>query len=189
MIRVPPTLLVPLLGASFLHVPTAAQTHAELRGGLTIGSHTATAGGLDFAPAVSLEVLVLRQVRSWWGLYGGYAHTAFGCDQGFCLDRGLTVTGDHLVLGAEVRRGGPWLRLGLLFGVAEVGSGGESPKAGVGIHAGAGLTLGGSRIRVLPGMSYRRMPAGTARGSAHAVALALDLGVSLRLGRRGPTPP
>lgn len=177
---------VALLGGLVVQGSASAQTHAEVRGGLTVGSHTATAAGLDIAPDLSFEALLVRQLRPWLGIYGGYMRTAFGCEEGFCLDRGLTVTGNHLVLGGEMRRGRPWLRLGLLFGVAEVGSEGEDPEAGIGIHAGAGLTVGVGRIRFLPGFSYRWMAAGTASSSGHAVAVALDLGVGVRLGSGGP---
>jgi hypothetical protein len=186
MRRLAGSLGVALLGGLMLHGAASAQTHVEMWGGLTVGSHTATAAGLDVAPALSIEALVVRQLSPWLGIYGGYVHTAFGCEEGFCLDRGLTVTGDHAVLGGEVRRGRPWLRVGLLFGVAEVGTEGEAPEAGVGIHAGAGLTVGAGRVRFLPGFSYRWMAASTTSSSAHAVALALDLGVGVRLGSDGP---
>jgi hypothetical protein len=81
-----------------------------------------------------------------------------------------------------MRRGSPWLRLGLLFGSTEVGTEGESPDAGPGIHVGAGFTIGSGRVRFLPGVSYRWLAANTPSTSDHAVALGLDLGVRIRLG-------
>ena len=175
-------LLLVGLGMLLLRGPAAAQTHVEFRGGLAVGSHTGTAAGLDAAPRLSYEALVLRQVRPGFSLYGGYVHTAFGCEEGFCLERDLTVTGNHVALGVELRRGSPWLRLGLLFGATEVGTEGESPDAGVGIHAGAGFTIGSGRVRFLPGVWYRWLKADTPSSADHAVALALDLGVVIRVG-------
>ena len=163
----------------------AAQTHIEVRGGLSVGSHTATAAGLDMAPSFSYEVLVVRQTRPSLALFAGFAHTAFGCEEGFCTDRALTVTGNHGVAGVELRRGGPWVRFGALVGTAEVGSDGESPNLGVGIHAGAGLTIGAGRLRFLPGIANRWMKADTPSSADHASALALDLGIGVRLGSGG----
>jgi hypothetical protein len=170
------------LGALLIHGPAAGQTDLELRGGLAVGSHTGTAAGLDFAPALSYQALVLRQMKPGLSLYGGYVRTAFGCEEGFCVDRDLTVGGNHVTLGVEMRRGSPWLRLGLLVGSTEVGTEGESPNAGIGIHAGAGFAVGSGRVRFLPGVSYRWLSANTPSTSDHAVALALDLGVRVRLG-------
>ena len=168
--------------AMLLHGAAAGQTDVELRGGLAVGGHTGTAAGLDFAPSLSYQALVLRQMRPGVRIYGGYVRTAFGCEEGFCLDRDLTVGGNHAALGVEMRRGSPWLRLGLLFGSTEVGTEGESPDAGVGIHAGAGFTIGSGRVRFLPGVSYRWLTANTPSSSDHAVAFALDVGVGIRLG-------
>lgn len=182
MSRMPARLIAMALGAVFVHGPAAGQTQAELRGGLTVGSHTATAAGLDFAPKPSYEALVLRRITPRLSVYGGYVHTAFGCEEGFCLDRDLTVTGNHGVLGAEVRGGGAWLRLGFLYGAVEVGTEGEPADPSPGIHAGAGFTFGSGRVRFLPGLSYRWLSAKTSSSSDHAVAVAVDLGVAIRLG-------
>jgi hypothetical protein len=170
------------LGVLLLHGAAAGQTNVEIRGGLAVGSHTGTAAGLDFAPSLSYQALVLRQMAPGLSVYGGYVHTAFGCEEGFCLDRDLTVVGNHAALGVEVRRGSPWLRLGFLFGATEVGTEGEAPDAGAGVHVGGGFTIGSGRVRFLPGVSYRWLTANTPSSSDHAVALALDLGVGIRLG-------
>ena len=167
----------PLIG-----ITAAAQTYVELRGGFTAGSHTATAAGFDFAPKLSYEALVIRHITPLLGVYGGYMQTAFGCEEGFCLDRDLTVTGSHGVLGAEARKAWAWLRLGLLLGVTEVGTEGEDPDLGPGFQARAGVTFGWDRITLRPGLSYRRMGANTPSSSDHAVAVGADLGVAIRLG-------
>jgi len=182
MSSLPVRLIAMALGAMLVQSPAAGQTHAELRGGFTVGSHTGTAAGLDFAPALSYEALVVRQITPRLSVYGGYVRTAFGCEEGFCLDRDLTVTGNHGVLGAEARQGWAWLRLGLLLGVTEVGTEGESPDLGPGIHAGAGFTLGSGRISFRPGLSYRWLSAKTSSSADHAVAVGVDLGVGIRLG-------
>jgi len=170
------------LGAVWVHGPAAGQTHAELRGGAAVGNHTATAAGLDLVPALSYEALVMRRIRPRLSVYGGYVRTAFGCEEGFCLDRDLTVIGNHGVLGAEGRLRGAWLRLGVLFGVTEVGTEGEAADPGPGIHAGAGYTFGSGRMSFLPGLSYRWLSAKTSSSSDHAMAVAVDLGVSIQLG-------
>ena len=170
------------LGVALIHGPAAGQTHAELRTGLTVGNHTATAAGLDLVPKLSFEALVLRQLSPRFSAYGGFARTAFGCEEGFCTDRDLTVTGNHGVLGGEARERGAWLRLGLLFGSMKVGSEGEADDPGPGIHAGAGYTFDSGRLSFTPGLSYRWMSASTAIGSAHAVALSAEVGVRIRVG-------
>jgi len=187
MSRIAAGLIVMALGAGLVHGSAAGQTHAELRGGLTVGNHTATAAGLDFAPALSFEALVVRRITPRLSVYGGYVRTAFGCEEGFCLDRDLDVTGNHGVLGGEAAMGGAWVRLGVLFGVTEVGTEGEPADPGPGIHAGAGYTFGSGRLGFIPGLSYRWLPASTSSSSEHAVAVALELGVRIRLGSLGAT--
>ncbi len=175
-------LIVLALGSSLFQGKAAGQTHAELRGGLSIGSHTGTAAGLEAAPAFSFEALAVRQITPLLSVYGGFSRTAFGCEEGFCLDRDLTVTGTHGVLGAEAHKAWAWLRLGVLVGKTEVGTEGEAPDMGPGFHLGAGLSFGGERVRIRPGLYYRRMSANTPSSSDHAVALGADLGVAVRLG-------
>ena len=177
------------LGAALVHSPAAGQTHAELRAGYTVGSHSGTAAGLDMAPALSYEALVIHRLTPLLSVYGGYARTAFGCEEGFCQDRELTVTGNHGVLGAEARKEWAWARLGVLLGVTEVGTEGESPDMGPGLHLGAGFTLGSGRLSLMPGVSYRWLSGKTPSGSDHAVALAGELGVAIRFGPPSPPTP
>jgi hypothetical protein len=182
MSSLPVRLIAVALVAVFFQGPVSGQTRAELRAGYTVGSHSGTAAGLDMAPALSYEAMVVRPITPLFSIYGGYARTAFGCEEGFCLDRDLTVTGNHAVLGAEAHKAWAWLRLGLLLGKTEVGTEGESPDLGPGIHFGAGITLGSGRLSFRPGLSYRRMGASTPSSSDHAVAVAAELGVGIRLG-------
>jgi len=175
-------LIVLALGALVVHGQASGQTFAELRGGATVGSHSGTAAGRENEPSPSFEALVLRQVTPLFRIYGGFARTSFGCKEGFCLDRNLTITGNHGVLGAEAHKAGAWLRLGLLVGKVEVGTEGESPDLGPGLHIGAGFALGSARVSLRPGVTYRWLSANTPSASDHAVALGADLGISVRFG-------
>ena len=168
--------------ALLVHGTAGAQTQAEVRGGLTVGSHSASAAALDIAPAVSFDVVLKQQVTPSIAVFGGFFRTAFGCEEGFCKERNLTVVGNHGALGAEWGTDRAWLRAGALFGSTRVGTEGESAKPGIGAHAAAGLNIGIGRLRFLPGVSYRWMSAMTATSSDHAIALALDLGFGIRLG-------
>lgn len=170
------------LGAVLSPAAASAQTHLEVRWGFDVGSHTATAAALEMVPEPSYGALVLRQVRPSLALFAGYLRTGFGCREGFCVDRELTVAGHHGAVGAELRRGGAWARAGVLFGTTEVGTGGEAPEAGPGVMAAAGFTVGEGRVRLVPGVSWRWLSADTPSRSDHAVALGVDLGVSVRVG-------
>lgn len=175
-----------LAGAVVTPAPAAAQFQAELRGGLTVGSHSASAAALDLVPAMSFDVVVKREMIPSLAIFGGFFRTSFGCEEGFCKDRDILVVGNHGALGAEWSGGVPWVRAGLLFGTTEAGTLGDAPEAGIGMHAAAGLSIGSGRFRFLPGVSYRWLSASTASASDHAVALALDLGFGIRMGGGGP---
>jgi len=162
--------------------PVAAQVDMEIRGGAAVGSHTGTAAGLDLAPRLSAEVILAHEVKTGLRVYVGFLRTAFGCEEGFCLDRDLTVVGRHGAVGVEIARGSPWLRAGLLYGSTKVGTEGRADDAGLGMQAAFGFTLGSGRARFLPGLSYKRLSAGTAAGSGHATALTVDVGVRMLLG-------
>lgn len=174
--------LAALTGAFLVPGTAGAQMQAEVRGGLTVGSHSASAAALDIAPAISFDVVLKRQMTTSIAVFGGFFRTAFGCEEGFCKERNLTVVGSHGALGAEWGTANTWLRAGALFGSTRVGSEGESPDPGIGVHTAAGLNIGIGRLRFLPGVSYRWMSATTATTSDHAIALALDLGFGIRIG-------
>ena len=173
--------LAVLAGAALAPASVSAQLHAEVRGGLTVGSHSASAAALDIAPAMSFDVVVKRQMMPSLAIFGGFFRTSFGCEEGFCRDRDIMVVGNHGALGAEWSGGVPWVRAGLLFGTTEAGTEGEAPEAGMGFHAAAGLSVGSGRFRFLPGVSYRWLSASTASTSDRAVALTLDLGFGIRI--------
>ena len=177
--------LASLAGAGFTPASAVAQMQAEVRGGLTVGSHSGSAAALDIAPAVSFDVVVKRQMMPSIAVFGGFFRTAFGCREGFCKDREIVVVGNHGALGAEWSHGAPWIRAGVLFGTTQAGNEGEAPEAGIGLHAAAGLAIGAGRFRFLPGVSYRWLSASTPSSSDHAVALALDLGFSIQMSGGG----
>ena len=104
--------LAGLAAALMVHGTAGAQMQAEVRGGLTVGSHSASAAALDIAPAVSFDVALKRQVTPSIAVFGGFFRTAFGCEEGFCKERNLTVVGNHGALGAEWGAAGAWLRAG-----------------------------------------------------------------------------
>ncbi|WP_419165219.1 hypothetical protein [Candidatus Palauibacter sp.] len=159
----------------------AQQTSAEVRGGWMVGNHTSTEAGLDWVPEFSYEIRVRRQVRPGITLAAGYIRTAFGCEEGFCRGSEPTVTGNHAAIGAELFRGALWARIGALYGAIRVGTQGEAPQAGLGVEAGAGIRIRVGRLRLGPGVSWRRMFANTPSSADHAVALGIDLGVGLDL--------
>ncbi len=174
-----------LAGAALAPGRAGAQMQAEVRGGLTVGSHSGSAAALDIAPAMSFDVVVKRQMTPSVAVFGGFFRTSFGCEEGFCKDRDIVVVGNHGALGAEWAGGTPWVRAGLLFGTTQAGTLGEDPEPGMGLHAAAGLAIGSGRFRFLPGVSYRWLSAGTASAADHAVALALDLGFGISMGGGG----
>ena len=170
-------LALSVAGTLFAGVGARAQTSVEVRSGLTVGNHTSTAAGFDWAPALSHEIRIARQVGPQVALTAAYVRTAFGCTEGFCRGNEPTVTGNHAAVGAEVSRGRMWGRVGVLYGAARVGTEGETPETGPGLEAGAGLRLRFGHLRVGPGIYWRRMSANTPSSADHAVALGFDLGV------------
>lgn len=162
--------------------PLSGQLHLEVRGGAGVGAHSETQANLDLVPRPTYEALVLWALRPRVSLYGGFVRTSFGCEEGFCLGRDLTVAGHHGVVGVEVSRGMLWARMGGLYGVTRVGSEGEAPGPAPGVEVRLGASLGSGRLRFLPGVSLRRL--GAADQGGHATALTADIGVRFALGAR-----
>ena len=164
------------------------QSGVEVRAGASIGSHSASAAALDVIPKPSFDLVVKTEVIPTLSAFGGYYRTAFGCEEGFCTKRDLSVVGNHVALGAEwVPRlpqllFQPWLRAGFLFGTTEVGTEGDPPSAGMGADVGVGLQIAMGRVLVLPGASYRYLTANTESSTAEAVALSFHVGLGIRLG-------
>ena len=163
-----------------------AELQVEARGGLTVGSHSASGAALDIAPRISVEGLARLAFTSRFAAFVGYARTAFGCDEGFCQGQEISIVGNHGMLGGEFRYGTPWVRAGVLIGTTRAGTEGEDPEIGVGFQVSSGFAIAAGRFRILPGISYRRLSAATATASDHASTLALDLGLGYTL--RGGQP-
>ena len=158
-----------------------ARLELEVRGGLTVGSLSDSQGALDIAPKPSFDVLARVQATPSVAIVGGFFRTSFGCEEGFCFDRDITVLGTHGGVGGEWSAGSFWTRGLLLLGTTRAGTRGPDPSLGGGVHLGAGLSVSAGRFRFLPGASYRWLSASVEDSGAHAVALSLDLGVSFNL--------
>lgn len=176
-------------GTAWAQLPAwLGQTAVEVRAGASIGSHSASAAALDIVPKPSFDLVVKAEVIPTLSAFGGYYRTAFGCDDGFCIKRDVTVVGNHVAVGAEWVPDipqllfQPWLRAGFLFGTTEAGTEGEAPSAGIGADAGVGLEVALGRVHVLPGVSYRYLTANTESSTAEAVALSFHVGLAIGLG-------
>ena len=165
-----------------------SRTGVEVRAGASIGSHSESAAALDIVPKPSFDVVVRSEVIPTLSAFGGYYVTVFGCEEGFCTQRDLSVVGNHLALGAEwmphlaqpaVR---PWVRAGVLFGTTEAGTEGDPPSAGIGGDLGVGLEFGLGRLLIHPGVSYRYLTANTESNTAEAVAMSFHVGFGMKLG-------
>lgn len=164
------------------------QVGVEIRGGMSIGKHSESAAAMELAFKPSFDVVLKTQVIPTLSAYGGYYRTAFGCEEGFCTGRDITIVGNHGALGAQWIPDlpqlalGPWLRGGLLVGTTRAGTDGASPNIGIGLEISAGLQRDFGRWSALPGVSYRYLTANTASSSAYAVALSAHLGIEIEVG-------
>lgn len=163
------------------------EVEAEVRTGVTIGSHSRSAAALDVVPKLSIDVVLKRRIGPNVSAFGGYLRTAFGCEEGFCTGADLTVVGNHWALGVELLPklawldGQTWLRGGVLFGSTEVGTEGDDPEPGLGMLFGFGATVPFGRLSLMPGLSYRWLTANTVSSTAHAIALSLHVGIGIKL--------
>ena len=163
--------------------PVAAQrVIGEVRLGATVGSHTATAAGLELLPGASLGVLVEVSVNGPVGVYAGLVQTTFGCDAGFCTDRDVVITGRSAAGGIALRRGRVWTRLGLLYGVVQPETEESSSAAGLGFDGSVGIEFRIARVIFSPGIVLRRHDGGDDPNTERAVSLGLELGMAFLLG-------
>ena len=164
------------------------QVGVEIRGGMSVGNHSESAAELELAYKPSFDLVVRSEVIPSLWAFGGYYRTAFGCVEGFCLERDITIAGNHGALGVEwVPRSpylsvGAWLRGGILVGTTRAGTEGEPPDIGIGFDFGAGLDRDFGLWSARPGVSYRYMMANTPSSSAYAIALSAHLGIAIPLG-------
>ena len=188
-------LLVAIAGCALAPGSAAAQmpdwlgrVGVEVRGGMSVGNHSESAAALEIVPKPSFDVVLKREIIPTLSVFGGYYQTTFGCGEGFCTGRDISIAGNHGALGAEWVPDlpqlalGPWLRGGLLVGTTRAGTEGEVPDIGIGFEVGAGLQRDFGRWSALPGVSYRYLTANTPSSPAHAIALSAHLGIAIQLG-------
>ena len=154
----------------------------EMLGGMTIGSHTESAAGLDMAPSASFGIGASMGVwRPDFAVFAAFQRAAFGCEEGYCVNAGHTVAGNHGAVGVEWAPSRAWMRAGLLLGVVKAGDVGSN--FGIGVLGAGGFTAGTGKLRFKPGVSYRWMQAATeAEPDAKAIALGLEIGLDYLLG-------
>jgi hypothetical protein len=166
-------------------VPATAQVALEVRGGGAVGNATPSGGGLGSEPQPVLGVGAEVGVRGPFSLYAGYSRAAFGCERGFCTGQGVTFTSHGLAAGVRLHPGDmAWLRAGVLYHDLQTRSdaGSEAGGASPGYEVGGGLTFRLSqRLRVLPGVMYRRHDASSGGVDGHAAVLSGEVAVQYRL--------
>lgn len=168
--------LLLLVGAA----PLTAQTvRVELRAGAAVGNLSEADAGLDILPEPAYAaVLEVEPVADLAG-YVGFTRSSFGCEEGFCEGRDVTVTSQGLVLGGRWSPRWVWLRAGLAYqGVDVEGEGAsDSGDAGLGVDLGAGVALDiGRGVELRPGITYLRHQANTDLGDGHVALLTLQIG-------------
>ncbi|NIP83028.1 MAG: outer membrane beta-barrel protein [Gemmatimonadetes bacterium] len=183
--RVGPSCLAAALALA-LAAPACAQRLAlELTAGAAVGRYSETGAGLELLPGPSFGATLEAEVSESLAAYAGYVRSSFGCEEGFCADRDVTLTSQGAVLGGRWSAGLPWVRAGVTLQSLDVDAAGagESTDAALGWDLGAGIQLAvGGRTRIRPGVAYRRHGASTDRSDGHAGVLALHVGVAVALG-------
>ncbi len=162
--------------------PVCAQrVTGEARLGTTVGSHTATAAGLEMLPGPSIGLLVEVGVNELVGVYGGLVQTSFGCESGFCTNRDVVIKGRSAAGGIALRRGWAWTRIGLLFGVVEPESADSSSAAGIGLDGSVGVEFRIGPVIFTPGAVLRRHDGGGGANSERAASVGVDFGIAFLL--------
>lgn len=180
-----PVLGLVLGSLAVVTIPASAGAQAlrvELNGGAAIGNYTSSEAGLDVLPRPAYGVLVELWPTATLAGYAGFTRSTFGCNEGFCTDRDVSMTSQGVVVGARWAPGLPWVRAGLAVqGLTVQGEGGDDtadPGLGVEVAAGLDLPVWG-QFRVRPGIRYLRHDASTDLGDGHVAMLALMVGVSM----------
>lgn len=159
----------------------AAQAAVEVRGGAAIGNHTPAAAGLETVPGPSFGIAAHLGLTPWLDGYATYGRSDFGCEEGFCVDRGVTVATTAIGGGARIY---PVPLLWVQGGVVRFGAtirsdtGEDEDPPHLGYEAGAGLRIPlGARLAFVPGFVYR---AGFEAAGRTAVLVG-EVGLRLRL--------
>jgi hypothetical protein len=179
-------LILAILAAVLSPASAVAQRFGlEVRGGGAVGSYTATAAGLDVIPALSFGAALETRVSGPFSAYVGLSRSSFGCEEGFCAGRDVSLTSQGLVAGARWGPGLPWIRAGLALQNLRLTADGEEETSDLGVGwdlaGGIDVTLA-DRFHLRPGLTYLRHAAATVQGDGHVALLALELGVAVGLG-------
>lgn len=158
--------------------------HVELDGGFAVGSHSASAAGLETKAAPSYGATVGFRVTPNIGVFAGYMHTSYGCENGYCQQVNPTISADHGTAGVEYGFGKGWVRLGAAYGVSKGTPSertalppSEPTDPALAILGMIGTTLGTGRFSVRPSITYLRFGADdVVSGSGHGTALSGKLG-------------
>ena len=159
---------------------TQAQTHVEVRTGMTIGSLSSSLAGLEIEPAISFDVLIRRDLTDWLTAYGAYSRLAYGCVNGFCAGSPRRVTGNHSVVGVGAFWKMLWLRTGVMAGVTSI-HGAPDPMIGFGLQGAWGARFRAWDFELIPGFSVEFMQARYASSNDRAMAASFDVGVGYPL--------
>lgn len=169
--------------------PAAAATQelkVELKAGAAVGNYTETDAGLDLLPRPTFGLLVELWATETLAGYAGITRASFGCEEGFCIDRDVSLTSEGLVVGGRWSPGLPWVRAGVAVQRLDIRATGANdrsdPDLGVELAAGVEVPLWDVFL-VRPGLTYLRHNATTTQGDGHVSLLALEIGVAVAVVR------
>lgn len=160
--------------------PAQAQLSAGIRAGAAVGNHVPAAAGLQAQPGLALAGSLEYLAVPLASVYVTVFRAAFGCDDGFCTDRNVTVATRGFGAGVRLHRERlPWVRAGILLYDARVDaddrSGSVDAKLGFEVGAGWDVPLGDG-LSFLPGLFFRSQS-----GDERTTVLGADLGINVRL--------
>jgi hypothetical protein len=171
-----------LLGAALLAAasPAHGQVAVELRGGGAIGNHVPAAAGLGTQPGPSISGALEYGVRPDLSVYGTYTRASFGCEDGFCAGRDVTMTSSGVGAGVRFHPGKlPWVRAGLLLAGTNVdtSTGSSSVDPSLGFELGGGISVpAADRVEIVSGLAMR-----SGAGDERTTVLNFEVGVRVRL--------
>lgn len=164
--------------------PAAAQRFAvELRAGGAVGNYSETQAGLDLVPGLSFAATAELRLTDLVSAYAGINRSGFGCDEGFCTGRDVSLASQGATAGVRLTRGLFWGRAGLAVQMLRQSSDvqTETSDPGVGWDLAAGVEIPAGRgFLIRPGLTYVRHQVPIDDVDAHAALLALEVGVARR---------
>lgn len=177
-------LVLVLALAAMAAKPAAAQRYTvELRGGAAIGNYTDTGAGLDVVPGPSFAATAELRFTELVSAYVGINRSAFGCEEGLCIGRDVTLVSQGATAGVRLTRGLFWGRVGAAVQVLRQESDARTVTSdpGIGWDLAAGVEVPvGRGFLVRPGLTWLRHQTPDDDIAAHASVLALEVGVAMR---------